>query len=98
MVSVPEAKTDEGFPTSMAVDYVRVWQRPEDAKLRAATDWTLAEYIASEKLKWDQNGWTWNQTKVESNFHEIDTNNDGLASGKERQEWFAKKKGPFCAP
>ena len=91
MVSVPEAKTDEGFPTSMAVDYVRVWQRPEDAKPRTATDWTLSEYVAREKVKWEQNGWPWNQDRVESNFHEIDTNNDGLASGKERQKWFKKK-------
>ncbi len=93
MVSVPEAKTDEGFPTSMTVDYVRVWQRPEDAKPRAATDWTLSEYVTREKVKWDQNGWPWNQNKVESNFHEIDTNNDGLASGEERQKWFKKKAG-----
>lgn len=91
MVSVPEAKTDEGFPTSMAVDYVRVWQRPEDAKLSTATDWTLSEYVARERVKWEQNGWPWNQDRVETNFHEIDTNNDGLASGKERQEWFQKK-------
>lgn len=91
MISVPEAKTDEGFPTSMEVDYVRVWQRPEDAKPRAATDWTLAEYVAREKRKWEQNGWSWNQNKVETNFREIDTNKDGLASGKERQVWFMKK-------
>ena len=29
-VPVPEKTTGEGFPTHMSVDYVRVWQRPED--------------------------------------------------------------------
>ncbi len=90
-VAVPEQTTDEGFPTSMSVDYVRVWQRAEDAKKKSATDWTKAEYIASEKAKWEKNGWRWDAARVESNFEEIDSNNDGLASGKERQAWFAKK-------
>jgi beta-glucanase (GH16 family) len=90
-VPVPEKTTAEGFPTTMSVDYVRIWQRPDDAVKNAATDWTKAEYIAMEKAKWSKNGWTWNQAKVESNFAEIDTNKDGNASGKERQAWYAKK-------
>ncbi len=47
MVAVPEAKTGEGFPTSMEVDYVRVWQHQEDTKPRVVTDWTLAEYVSN---------------------------------------------------
>lgn len=94
--AVSDKTTTEGFPTTMSVDYVRVWQTPDDVANQApvkktATDWTKAEYIAKEKAKWAKNGWRWNQSKVESNFAEVDTNNDGLASGKERQAWFAKK-------
>ena len=95
-VTVPDETTDDGFPTTMSVDYVRVWQRPEDmaAQLtgkKTATDWTKAEYITKEKAVWEKNGWNWNQAKVESNFTEIDTNSDGIASGLERQAWFKKK-------
>lgn len=94
--AVSEKTTTEGFPTTMSVDYVRVWQTPDDVAnqtpiKKTATDWTKVEYIAKEKVKWAKNGWRWNQSKVESNFAEVDTNNDGLASGKERQAWFAKK-------
>ncbi len=93
---VPEKTTGDGFPTAMSVDYVRVWQRPEDAMgtvsgKKTATDWTREEYITKEKANWTKNNWTWNQAKVEANFAEIDTNKDGLASGKERQTWFALK-------
>lgn len=91
-VPVPEKTTEEGFPTTMSVDYVRVWQRPGDAAKKASTDWTQAEFVAREKATWKKNGWQWDQRKVESNFHEIDTNRDGIASGKERQIWYAKKK------
>ena len=85
---VPEKTTRDGFPTTMSVDYVRVWQKSQE---KPATDWTKEEFIAMEKAKWSRNGWAWNQTKVESNFHEIDTNEDGVASGSERQAWYAKK-------
>lgn len=91
-VTVPEKSTADGFPTAMSVDYVRVWQNASAAKKKAATDWTKDEYLVKEKATWEKNGWNWNQAKVESNFIEIDTNKDGIASGKERQDWFAKKK------
>ena len=95
-VTVPEKTTTEGFPTTMSVDYVRVWQRPEDlagqaSAKRSATDWTKDEFVAKEQTKWAKNGWTWNRAKVESNFTEIDTNRDGIASGRERQIWYANK-------
>ncbi|MCB9875741.1 MAG: family 16 glycosylhydrolase [Planctomycetaceae bacterium] len=90
-VPVAEQTTTDGFPTTMSVDYVRVWQHPADATKQLATDWTKTEFIAREKVKWSKNGWTWNQSKVESNFAEIDTDNDGMASGTERQAWYAKK-------
>ena len=94
--AVPEKTTGEGFPTTMSVDYVRVWQQPGDLAAQTIakklpTDWTKDEYIAKEKAKWAKNGWRWNKSKVESNFKEVDTNEDGLASGKERQAWFARK-------
>jgi beta-glucanase (GH16 family) len=98
MVPVPEETTAEGFPTSMSVDYVRVWRnsqaRPEQQppQKKTATDMTKEEFVAMEKVKWAKNGWPWNQAKVESNFDDMDTNRDGIASGKERQLWFANKK------
>lgn len=94
MAPVPEKTTAEGFPTHMSVDYVRVWRfvGESSSKPPASTDWTKQQYIAKEKANWEKNGWEWNQAKVESNFAEIDTNKDGIASGKERQAWYAKKK------
>ncbi len=91
---VPEKTTAEGFPTTMLVDYVRVWQRTGGAKPGTGTDWTKAEFIALEKVKWEKNGWAWNQQKVEANFKAIDKNRDGVASGKERQDWFNQQKSP----
>lgn len=57
-----------------------------------AADMTQQEFVAMEKAKWAQKGWTWNQDRVESNFKTMDLNKDGLASGKERQTWYARKK------
>jgi len=68
--------------------------RPAAPVKKSPTDWTRAEFIAREKAKWTAKGWKWNQAKVESNFDEIDTNRDGLASGKERREWFQRKQAP----
>ncbi|EMI15793.1 kappa-carrageenase [Rhodopirellula maiorica SM1] len=118
-VAALDKTTEEGFPTTMSVDYVRVWrntsltqsqsapakQLGSPIKKRAGVavkqthkkdgenlDMSKEEFIAMEKSKWQQNGWPWNLTKVEANFVEIDTNGDGIASGLERQTWFAKKK------
>ncbi|MGZ0172243.1 MAG: hypothetical protein ACKVHE_22095 [Planctomycetales bacterium] len=64
-------QTDEEFPTAMSVDYVRVWQLPEDRITQSTTvetprqktpskkiptDWTKDKYIAKETLKWSQKG------------------------------------------
>jgi arylsulfatase A-like enzyme len=83
-------KYDESFALKSPQISAAITEPP---KRQAPTDWTKAEYIAVEKIKWKKNGWRWNLSKVESNFAEIDTNNDGIASGKERQAWFANKKG-----
>lgn len=89
MAPVSETTTADGFPTYMSVDYVRVWRFTNTS---SSADWSKEQYIAKEKMVWEKNGWAWNQAKVESNFAEIDANNDGMASGKERQDWFARKK------
>ncbi|GAA5510831.1 kappa-carrageenase [Novipirellula caenicola] len=118
-VAVLEKTTEEGFPTTMSVDYVRVWRntsltqprstsgkqvstakkknsaaatKPVAKKPSGEFDMSKDEFIAMEKAKWEKSGWTWNQAKVEANFAELDTNQDGIASGLERQTWFAKKK------
>lgn len=57
-------------------------------KKKSASDKTKEEWIAMEKVKWEKNGWNWNQSKVESNFDEMDANNDGIATGLERKAWF----------
>ena len=68
---MPDKTTDEEFPTAMSVDYVRVWQLPEDRITQSTTvetprqktpskkiptDWTKDKYIAKETLKWSQKG------------------------------------------
>lgn len=58
----------------------------------AQGDKTKDQFIAQEKAKWETKGWKWDQKKVEANFAEMDKNKDGIASGKERQEWFTAKK------
>lgn len=92
--TVSEKTTADGFPTHMSVDYVRVWKLAGESSSEppAGTDWTKQQYIAKEKTNWEKNGWAWIQDKVESNFTEVDTNKDGIASGKERRAWYAKKK------
>jgi hypothetical protein len=104
---VPDKTTDEEFPIAMSVDYVRVWQLPEDRITQSTTvetpsqktptkkiptDWTKDKYIAKETLKWSQKGWCWNLDIVEAYFRELDTNKDGLTSGQERKAWFAKTR------
>ncbi len=93
-VPASDKTTTDGFPTNMSVDYVRVWRLATSPTPTTAgnVDWTKAEYLEKEKAKWDANGWAWNQAKVDSNFMEIDENQDGIASGLERKNWFAKKK------
>ena len=93
-VPASDKTTTDGFPTNMSVDYVRVWRLATSPTPTTAgnVDWTKAEYLEKEKAKWDANGWAWNQAKVDSNFMEIDENQDGIASGLERKLWFAKKK------
>ena len=94
MTAVADKTTEEGFPTQMSVDYVRVWRlnSESEARLSASVDWPKGLFIAKEKANWEKNGWDWNQAKVESNFVEIDINQDDVASGKERQDWYTKKK------
>ncbi|SMP41401.1 Glycosyl hydrolases family 16 [Neorhodopirellula lusitana] len=117
-VAVLEKTTQEGFPTEMLVDYVRVWRNNDvvaeapavkkqsqgsGTKTRpnmvnkaggkaTGNGMSQDQFVAMEKAKWEKNGWPWNQEKVESNFAEMDADNDGVASGIERQQWFAKKQ------
>ncbi len=56
------------------------------------SDKTKEEWVVIEKAKWEKNGWNWNQAKVESNFDEMDANNDGIATGLERKTWFENRK------
>lgn len=58
---------------------------------QSPSDLTLEEWIEKERVKWEKNGWRWNLAKVKATFAEMDTDNNGLASGKERKTWYAKK-------
>ena len=58
---------------------------------RQAKGMTPSEFIAMEKAKWTKYGWPWNQERVEANFVEMDVDKNGLASGTERQIWYANK-------
>ncbi|TWT71431.1 family 16 glycosylhydrolase [Crateriforma conspicua] len=58
---------------------------------KSPNDMTLQEFVDMEKAKWQENGWPWNQQAVEANFKEMDVDQNGLASGQERQTWFAKR-------
>ncbi len=62
-----------------------------DAAAQANADWTKEQFIAMQKAKWEEKGWKWNQQKVEAMFEEMDTDKDGIATGKERKAYWAKK-------
>lgn len=55
-------------------------------------DSTKAEFIAAQKAMSEQKGWRFDQAKIEKQFDEIDTNKDGIASGKEKTAYWAKVK------
>lgn len=82
------------YVTTFSLTGKAIAPRPATLVKTSPTDWTKAEYVAKEKAKWTKNGWKWNQSKVESNFDDVDTNGDGLATGKERREWFLRKSAP----
>jgi len=52
-------------------------------------DSTLEQFVAREKIKWEKNGWPWDRAKVEANFRKMDTNGDGIASGKEKKAYWS---------
>lgn len=58
-------------------------------------DSTLETYIEFQKTRWDKNGWNWNVAKVKQEFHAIDANKDGIATGLEKKaywdNWSANK-------
>lgn len=70
--------------------------KPAPAK-KQPKSFTKEQFVAMEKVKWEKHGWNWNQAKVEANFDEMDVNKDGLADGKERKDWYAKKMAEKAA-
>lgn len=64
---------------------------PTKATVQLKTgDSTKAQFLAREKSKWDQQGWRWDQSKVEGNFNKMDTNGDGILSGIEKKNFYSK--------
>jgi arylsulfatase A-like enzyme len=53
-------------------------------------DSTYEQYAANEKVKWERNGWPWNEEKVIENFKKMDSSNDGIISGQEKKAYWAK--------
>ena len=60
-------------------------QKPTKSK----GDSTQAEFVEKEIIKWEENGWKWDQAKVEAMYDRIDTNKDGIASGVEKKAYWA---------
>ncbi|VGO18492.1 EF-hand domain-containing protein [Pontiella sulfatireligans] len=61
------------------------------AKKTHVADQTKAEFVASQKVRYESKGWKFNQATVEKMFVEIDVNKDGLADGKEKKAYWAKQ-------
>jgi len=55
-------------------------------------DSTLAEFIEKDRIKWQAHGWKWNRKNVETVFDEIDANDDGVASGREKKTYWEKRR------
>ncbi len=66
--------------------------KPPAKKKLAKGDSTLEHFIRLEKAKWDKHGWPWNQARVEALFRTIDSNGDGIASGREKKTYWENLK------
>ncbi|WP_136060175.1 sulfatase-like hydrolase/transferase [Pontiella sulfatireligans] len=55
-------------------------------------DITKAQFLENEKRRCEVKGWKWNSGKVETMFNEIDANQDGIASGREKKIYWANYK------
>lgn len=51
-------------------------------------DWNLEEFKELEKKKAEKNGWKYKEENAEKLFAKMDTNKDGIASGKERKAYW----------
>gem|GEM_PF-2882497 len=61
-------------------------------------DSTLEQYVAREKAKWQQKGWRWDQEKVVANFAKIDTDGNGIITGKEKKTYYRGAAPKPAAP
>lgn len=52
---------------------------------------TKEEFLAREKAKWAEKGWPWDLLKAEALFQKIDTDHDGIASGKEKALYWGQR-------
>jgi hypothetical protein len=55
---------------------------------RAKGDSTKLEFLAAQEVKHREKGWPFDAAKAEEQFETIDTNNDGVASGKEKKAYW----------
>ncbi len=55
-------------------------------------DSTLEMFAAREKAKYEKNGWSWDWEKARKRFNTIDTNQDGIISGKEKKTYWENVK------
>lgn len=61
-------------------------------------DWNQTEYLAEQKTKAAKNGWKYNEKKCKEMFVKMDTDQNGIVTGQERQNYWKKpqlKKGKY---
>ena len=49
------------------------------------------EFVAQQKAKSEEKGWKFELDKVEATFDAMDSNDNGLVTGKERKAYYASK-------
>ncbi|MEX0331087.1 MAG: hypothetical protein AB3N64_06640 [Puniceicoccaceae bacterium] len=64
------------------------WAAQKNAKAKGPTDFDREEFYAMEKKKAKKNGWRFNQANADALFDKMDTDNDGIVTGKERKVYW----------
>lgn len=60
-------------------------------------DSDLDHFLSLEKPKWDKNGWSWDPKKAGELFLKMDADQDGIATGLEKKEYWKNWKAAQAA-
>ncbi|MGJ8639545.1 MAG: hypothetical protein ACSHYA_09145 [Opitutaceae bacterium] len=58
----------------------------------AKGDSSKQEFMATQKAKFQQKGWSWDQAKMDAMFNEMDADNNGIVSGDEKKAYWTTSK------